>query len=194
MFNPEAQTGQHLFCVTLAPQDLWNLAGILSISLPNVYHTNVEVPNSNISMLITNQALSNAKSLTYAFQTLGGLSLNYLVKSASFNADFYESVVSPAYNDGLLIQSWGRPYEKDFCPPSYPFKNVNIDEIYAGNLYWASYFDNSKWAVGITSNLVCYGDLNRMYSQWNRGGSAVCALDQGLKQAHFKIIQKYDSC
>lgn len=194
ILNPESQLGQDLFCINLAPADLFNIAGVMSINLPDIYHTSVEIPNTNISLLISNKVISQAKNLNYAFQTPGGLSLTYFAKSPNDAEDFYEFIISPFYMDGLLVESYGRPYEKDFCPPNYAFKNVNVDEIKVGGLFWPSYFDMSKWAIGVNTNVVCYGDFNRMYSQWTRGGGALCFVNQAMHQAHLQIIQSYDSC
>ena len=35
---------------------------------------------------------------------------------------------------------------------------------------WSGTKDHSKWGVGITKNIACFGDINRMCSQESRGG------------------------
>ena len=190
----ETEYGQDLFCISLNPQDLFNIAGLMSINLPQVYHSNVEYPNSNITMLIQNRQISNAKSYNYNFSTKGGLPFTYFAKSPNANVDLYESIISPYYKDGMIIITWGRPYEQDFCPPNYNYINVNVDTISMGSYYWAEYYDHSKWGIGINTNLLCYGDINRMYSQWTRGGGALCTINESLRAFHKSIIGKYDSC
>lgn len=194
VLSPESLSGQDLICVNLAPSDLFNIAGAMSITLPDVYYTSVEIPNANISLLISNQVYSQATTLNYSFQTIGGLSLTYLAKAPSYGQDFYEYVVSPYYGDGLFVETYGNPYQVDFCPPFFEYKNVNVDEISVGGLFWVSYFDMSKWAAGIRTNVVCYTDFNRMYSEIKRGGGGLCFINQAMHQAHVQILEVFDSC
>lgn len=194
IFESETVYGQDLMCLTLSPQDLFNIAGLMSINLPKVYYSNVHNVNSNITMLIASQVISTAKVFTYNFNTAGGLPFTYFAKSANTNIDLYESLISPFYNDGMILQTWGRPYEQDFCPPNYKYPDSNVDEIKIGTYWWTGYYDHSKWGVGVSTNLVCYGDINRMYSQWTRGGGALCTINPTLKGFQRSLIEKYDIC
>lgn len=194
MLSPESLSGQDLICVSVAPKDLFNIAGLISITLPDVYYTSVEIPNANISLLISNQVYSQDKTLAYNFSSIGGLSLTYLAKAPSFGQDFYEYVVSPYYRDGLFVESYGNPYQVDFCPPFFEYKSVNVDEINVGGYFWVSYFDMSKWAVGMSSNVVCYTDFDRVYEEIKRGGGGLCFVNQAMHQAHMQILEVFDSC
>jgi hypothetical protein len=187
--------GQDMFCFSLKTSDLFNLAGLMSIGLPNVYSSRINLQNANISLLIHNKSISNAKFYSgFSFSTPNGFQFKYFSKAGSSGLDIFEYVISPFYNDGLMCETWGRPWDSDYCPPSYRFKNLNIDEISIGNYWWTSYNDHSKWAVGLTSNLVCFCDMNRMSDQPNRGGGAVCIVDQKLYSYYKSIATKYDSC
>lgn len=39
---------------------------------------------------------------------------------------------------------------------------------------WLETQDHSKWAYAAQNNHVCFGDMNRMASQWKRGGAFYC--------------------
>ncbi len=62
--------------------------------------------------------------------------------------------------------------------------------------------DHSKVAVtapfsapGNYGNVSCVGDMNRMTSQWVRGGGTVCALDQpALHAALVATFSTVDEC
>lgn len=41
---------------------------------------------------------------------------------------------------------------------------------------------------------ACFGDMNRMSSQWKRGGAFYCLLDTTLVAALSSIITSHDSC
>jgi deoxyribonuclease-2 len=170
------------------------MAGVMSINHPQVYASKVLIQNSNITLLINNNTISEKHSYSYNFNTLGGLPMTYFAKSPLANVDLYESIVSPFYNDGMILETWGRPWESDFCPPNYKYESVNADEISIGKYWWTSYYDHSKWGIGMTTNLLCYSDINRMYSQWTRGGGSVCTVNAALFTVHKSFIEKYDSC
>lgn len=184
-----------MFCFSLKTSDLFNIAGMMSIGLPNVYSHRINIQNANISLLIANKSISTAKFYAgYSFTTLNGFQFKYFSKAGNSGLDIFEYVISPYYNDGLMCETWGRPWDPDFCPPSYKYRNVNVDEVSFGNYWWSSYYDHSKWAIGLSSNLVCFCDMNRMDDQPNRGGGAVCILDTKLYGYYKSIATKYDSC
>ena len=181
-------------CLTLSPKDLFNIAGVMSINLPQVYYSRVRSINSNVTMLIQNQVISAVISYRYGFFTAGGVPFTYFAKSPKANVDLYMGIISPYYNDGMILQTWGRPYEQNFCPPGYNYPNVNVLEIKAGTYGWAGYYDQSKWGVGINTDVVCYSDINRMYSQWTRGGGAFCTVNTGQTNFLKGIVKSSGPC
>jgi deoxyribonuclease II len=186
--------GQHMYCVTLSPTDLFRLAGVMSINYPQVYYSRINSPNANITLLVQNQTISAAKSYVFNFPTGAGMPMTYFCKSGSANIDLYEAIVSPYYKDGMILQTWGRPYEADFCPPTYAYKNVNVLETSIGTYWWTGYYDHSKWAVGISTTMLCYGDINRMTSQWVRGGGTLCTLASPIQKLQKGFVESYGSC
>jgi deoxyribonuclease-2 len=53
--------------------------------------------------------------------------------------------------------------------------------------------DHSKWMLS-GDKYSCFGDMNRMSSQWKRGGAFYCLSDTGLNAALRKIITQTDQC
>jgi deoxyribonuclease-2 len=54
--------------------------------------------------------------------------------------------------------------------------------------------DHSKWAVGVTGAEVCVADINRMTTQYKRGGGAICWNDTALSSTLRSAIVKTDAC
>jgi len=58
-----------------------------------------------------------------------------------------------------------------------------------GNITWTEGQDHAKWAVMLDgSSNLCVGDINRMTTQRNRGGGAVCFSSAGLNNALYNSI------
>jgi hypothetical protein len=58
--------------------------------------------------------------------------------------------------------------------------------IKVGTLSWKLTDDHSKWAYN--DEYACFGDMNRMKSQWMRGGAYYCLKNAGLVQAFKEIV------
>lgn len=80
------------------------------------------------------------------------------------------------------------------CPPSYPYSDLNIGNLIIGKYYWEGYNDHSKWGISANSTVLCYGDLNRMWSQRYRGGGGLCVNFPALYAVHKAIVQTVDAC
>eukprot|EP01025_Chloroclados_australasicus_P054277 TRINITY_DN6429_c0_g1_i10.p1 TRINITY_DN6429_c0_g1~~TRINITY_DN6429_c0_g1_i10.p1 ORF type:complete len:377 (-),score=22.29 TRINITY_DN6429_c0_g1_i10:390-1520(-) len=62
---------------------------------------------------------------------------------------------------------------------------------------WKWSHDHSKWGISIDSScaqVVCFGDINREYSQNKRGGTAICSKDSNLYQLLSQIVSQMDHC
>lgn len=66
--------------------------------------------------------------------------------------------------------------------------NVNLNGI-----GWNEQDDHSKWVLG-GSLYACFGDMNRMPSQWKRGGAFYCFNEVTLITALKSVISSHDSC
>lgn len=62
-----------------------------------------------------------------------------------------------------------------------------------GSIIWDEQDDHSKWAL-VGLNYACFGDMNRMPSQWKRGGSFFCFDSPTLVNALQKTIAYTDKC
>ena len=70
---------------------------------------------------------------------------------------------------------------------------LNVVNVNLNGITWNEQDDHSKWVVASTL-YVCLGDMNRMTSQWKRGGSFFCLSDASLVAAVKGMIVSHDSC
>jgi hypothetical protein len=59
---------------------------------------------------------------------------------------------------------------------------------------WKGTADHSKWVASTSSGWTCAADINRMCSQENRGGGALCTNDANIWSAYTKIIAATEEC
>ncbi|THD21500.1 hypothetical protein D915_007855 [Fasciola hepatica] len=75
-------------------------------------------------------------------------------------------------------------------------KFVNPPRLYS------SYDDHAKWAATISKSSVnepenmwtCLGDINRMFSQYHRGGGTMCIKNAVIWEAFSGLVSSTESC
>ena len=100
------------------------------------------------------------------------------------NCSIFEDGMAPYLKENLSAESWGRPLEKSWC--NTPYSVTNVLKVSVGTLQWAEADDHSKWVV--SNSYGCFGDMNRMDSQWKRGGSFFCLQNEKLSKALRKSV------
>jgi deoxyribonuclease-2 len=111
-----------------------------------------------------------------------------IFKNGFKNSSIFEDGLNNMFNSSLLAQTWGRPLQSPWCGGIYTTGNVK--EIKINNtITWSTTMDHSKWAVSMNTNHSCFGDMNRMDSQWGRGGAFYCIKSDLLNQAMKSIIK-----
>lgn len=58
---------------------------------------------------------------------------------------------------------------------------------------WEEADDHSKWMI-LGDKYSCFGDMNRMTSQWKRGGAFYCLNNTYLYKALKGVITEIDNC
>ncbi len=64
----------------------------------------------------------------------------------------------------------------------------------APNVSWSETQDHSKWAYPKIGDFGCFGDMNRMPSQWKRGGAFFCIQSANLKKALSSVAVELEDC
>ena len=92
----------------------------------------------------------------------------------------------------LVAETWGRPIQPAWCGGGHQVLNAVNISITAG-VSWNEQDDHSKWVLG-GSLYACFGDMNRMTSQWKRGGAFYCLNEATLVSALHAVLVSHDSC
>ncbi|KAL4468534.1 hypothetical protein ABPG74_005037 [Tetrahymena malaccensis] len=187
--------GQHFLCTSTSLENLEKLACGYNIDNPKVYSSFLPSFVNQSSYPCLNQMKNNkrntkTKQMTITYTTLQGETFTKFSKNKDNEIPLYEQIVTQELKTGLLVQSWGRPYEEASCSGSYQVisnTRVQID----GASQFKDTQDHSKYGISTdkTKPFVCLGDINRMKSQWKRGGGTVCISNKNIHFQFTKILQ-----
>lgn len=184
--------GQSFFCYNVDIPTLNRLADGFLHNRPDVYDSNYPNAPTYINNLI-NGKYDDTK-------ICGSYNLNSAVtqfyKSKDFGADLYNDCIGLHYNSSLEVESWvhgNDPVGPECGTNNDNLSTLDVQQVQFTNDNWSIWDDHSKWAVG-QSPLVCFGDINRMQSQYVRGGGAMCFQNSALWNAMNSIVASTDSC
>ena len=182
--------GQSFLCISLttagveaaAAQIAYNDPSIISSSLPD----GLQPSYPAMASLIAGKRSAGASVVT--IPSSGGHNFTLFAKSGSWGLDVYEDLVQPALGVDFYWETWRRsPQMASYCRPAYMFDSINVATLQFtsadGSAAPFKYTqDHSKWGVavnatGFQDEWSCIGDINRMTSQWARGGGTVCLRD-----------------
>lgn len=198
--------GQSFICLSLSAGNIETVAEGLLLSKPYVYDSNLPAaltrtfPRVNSVLqrdFITREEGKNISII----HTAGGQQFTFFAKNEKWGKDLWSELVAPKLKTSLLIETWmnGATSNKmpSFCKPAHPYDNINVRFITVnGDVSWSETKDHSKWAIADSSGsgYFCVGDINRQFSQANRGGGAVCAAIPQVWSSLRSIITGRDVC
>jgi len=216
-YFPESEIifGQTFLCISLNDDDIDAVGQQQLLTRPNLYHqTNffneanatVFAVYPNIARVLAGDWKTDPGTRTHDF-AVGSwpfhVTFTSLAKNKEWQDDMWENLVADHYKGGFEVESWIRgealgPY----CPPDKPQTVVDVQWLHAtgpkgGNVTWKSTQDHAKWGVSVDGsglNIVCIGDINRMESQRNRGGGAVCWSSRTLWEGMAATVTTADVC
>ncbi|GMT05838.1 hypothetical protein PENTCL1PPCAC_28012, partial [Pristionchus entomophagus] len=189
--------GQQFLCLTLDVQTLAQLGTVLFYNHPDVYSFRLPEWAKQIApdlvKVVVNKEYNKDPDNTNLKQNLfvkgaEDTKMDVFAKTHLFNADLWAGAVAPVYG-ALEVETWRRGYLIDMdC--NAPFPVYDAQEIKVGGSDEFKYTkDHSKYGRTLESadKVVCIGDINRMTSQFKRGGGTVCITDSDLWTAYDTI-------
>jgi deoxyribonuclease-2 len=119
--------------------------------------------------------------------------MKFIFKNGGLNGSIFEDGLNFMLNASVLAETWGRPLQEPWCVGPYPVGNVRT-VTFTQSIQWLETQDHSKWAYGVGTNYSCFGDMNRMSSQWKRGGAFYCIESDVLRMAMEAISTEVNAC
>ncbi|GMR51811.1 hypothetical protein PMAYCL1PPCAC_22006, partial [Pristionchus mayeri] len=184
--------GQQFLCLTLDISKLAQLGTVLYYNHPDVYSS--RMPDWAKSMApdlvkVLNKEYNSDPKNTHLKQSLAvkgdTTKMDVFAKTHLFNDDLWAAAVAPVYGS-LEVETWRRG---DLIPTvcNSPAPVFDAQDVKVGGSAQFSYTkDHSKYGRTLSSGdkVVCIGDINRMTSQYSRGGGTVCITDADLWKAY----------
>ena len=159
----------------------------LLFNKPYIFKTNLpsslspQVPNI-VSAINGNWITGSPYTRTYTIKTLGGVSWETFAKNPAWNNELWAGLIAPSLKNSLLVETWmngdGGKINST-CDQTYQV--LDVSQVAVAGYSWINAKDHSKWGVSSSSSPSwgCIGDINRVSSQYSRGGGALC-LDNGV--------------
>jgi deoxyribonuclease-2 len=162
---------------------------------PFIYATNLNNPTT-VNQLISGGQISQpdyTDIFTYKNYSINGTNFRFIFKNGGVNASIFEDGMNNMLQSPLLAETWGRPLQAPWCGTPYPVGNIATIQLNS-QITWKETQDHSKWAYATANNFSCFGDMNRMSSQWKRGGAFYCLDSPLLKQALVSVTASTATC
>jgi len=194
-YFPETETkyGQTFLCIKLTAAEIEDVAKQLLYNKPYVYKStfssSIGSTHPQLEKVLNGEWVKEAGSSTLQIGKF-----TTFAKNAAWNDDLYETAIAAHYKSDLYVETWIRgSAEGSYCKPKYKYEVMDVETMVAqssdGNITWTEGQDHAKWAVMLDgSSNLCVGDINRMTTQRNRGGGAVCFSSAGLNNALYNSI------
>jgi len=191
---------QNALCLSVSATTLNDLALVFQLNRPQIYESYLSPDSSttyaHIRDLIDGQYSMEKMCLVKPLETRGKMPFIVYSKTGEWNNDLYSGCVAPSQADSLWVESWIRGSAEG---PNCPLDNYDTLDIKSLDFaplegHWLETQDHSKWAITETKDTVCMGDINRMTTQYTRGGGTVCFEDSILHNVLKKATKETDKC
>uniref|UniRef100_A0A0N4ZCJ6 Deoxyribonuclease-2 n=1 Tax=Parastrongyloides trichosuri TaxID=131310 RepID=A0A0N4ZCJ6_PARTI len=193
--------GQSALCITINYNQVDIIGKQLYFNHPQLYNTNLPTSMASANLYLSKVLAGQYQtgSETTNIQTIksrNGVSFTSFAKSADFNQDLYDKLVAPNLKAGLAVETWRRgdliPLD---CSTTYKVADVETLQVSSTPVFKYTK-DHSKVAISedISNPYICIGDINRMTSQYVRGGGTTCFKNQYIWNQYSKIPKTTDSC
>jgi hypothetical protein len=104
-------------------------------------------------------------------------------KPPLLHVDIWDQIIAPGMAcAGMLVQSWLHSAAQLANACCMDHCTVDSAGVRFAGQQWRINRDHSKWGVCCDKAVVCFGDMNRVFSQRVRGGMALCFAAENSAQ------------
>lgn len=190
---------QSFLCLSVSADTLNAVAYKYILNKPHLYDT--VFPSSykpiygNISKLVNGGYTTAKLCASDILITQGNVQFQLFGKTEQWNNDLYSACVTPIYQTDVWTETWIRGSAEGPNCPTTGYNTLDIQGLDFGNgMNWSETNDHSKWAIAINKGIVCIGDINRMTTQYSRGGGTACISNSVLFKAFQTAVTGTDTC
>ncbi|KJH42779.1 deoxyribonuclease-2 domain protein [Dictyocaulus viviparus] len=192
--------GQTMLCLSLSYSELGKIGTQLYYNKPNIYSsrlpTSIAAKYPILAKVVAGHYKQGAPYFSIVqLTTLRNTTFKSFAKTNQFNKDLYDGLVAPALKTNMIAETWRRgenvPLE---CRTTYHTNDALAIQVGSTNEFKYTK-DHSKLArsTDATKPWICIGDINRMTSQYVRGGGTTCMSSFYLWKA-FNVIKAANHC
>lgn len=183
--------GQALSCIPISLNALPNTLSLIQETIPDIYEESCKTCyHLNVTSNIEDYSTKNPCNTN----TIDDKYTQFM-KPSELEVDIYSSCISPYYESDIKVESWVHgTIDGPYCPPKYEYETLDINSLkFPEGQRYTEYDDHSKWAI-LNFSTICFGDLNRVTTQFVRAGTVYCWDDETLWSTLNKLIQTTDYC
>ncbi|XP_078329349.1 deoxyribonuclease-2-alpha-like isoform X2 [Crassostrea virginica] len=170
--DEQTKYGQTILCVSVDKSMEAKIKSVFETTEPYIYDS------KNFSPTTGNKQTTSDVDM----KTRGNVQLKCIAKSADYQHDIYQAIISPKIGDSLFVETW-RPNLKD------DNMVTNVPSVcFSNGITFYSGVDHSKWAVAKKLTWTCIGDINREARQFKRGGLSLCLNDKDVAEEFRSIV------
>jgi deoxyribonuclease-2 len=136
----------------------------------------VDTSTSNTSLPTLSMEVMSSIQLS-SISLSNHLAIHHIAKSPQNHIDIFSEMIQPVFHGKWFCETWIRGHNCPADPNVLDNKNIIFQKI-----HYSSSQDHSKYACNDV-DLVYIGDLNRMTTQYYRGGGGVIIQDFQLNKA-----------
>ncbi|XP_077534856.1 plancitoxin-1-like [Haemaphysalis longicornis] len=202
------KNGQMFFCISFPRNASETIAHHLRVQAANVYQVHKpkwmdlkQLYGTQLGLLLLGKAIRSApRVIINRLKSRANKDVLAIAKSPFWQHDIYKHKASKLVYDDIAVQSWqsgaGGAQDKD-CRGDYDVTNVDELRLQFGDgrvIAFGARQDHSKWHVALRRGLFCFSTLNRMRSQFKRGGEITCLWDEAVAQLFRNSIGSRSEC
>ena len=192
--------GQSILCIDMEEGALGMITELLYYTWPMIYNSSVsEKYTDNVRYLDLVLRGKHVKAAPWVkiqeFETAEqDMKFTAFAKTGEFGSDLYKDVIAPYLQpEKMYTETWqnGRGRIPSNCSgDTAVYNNVKMQLL---DREYTETQDHSKWAVTDQGHL-CVGGINRMSSQFTRGGGSLCFKAGQVWKQMLHGIQLYEEC
>ncbi|CEF59600.1 Deoxyribonuclease II [Strongyloides ratti] len=192
---------QSAICISFKYTELDKIGQQLFFNRPQIYASNLPTAiaskNPYLAKVIAREYQKDEKinSNIITLKSFNNVNFVSFAKTAKYGKDLYNKLVAPNLKTGLIVETWrrGSPVPLD-CTAQYSVSDVFEVSVVNSSFKFSN--DHSKIAFSNDQSVpyVCVGDINRMTTQYIRGGGTICLKNYYIWNQYSKTPKVIDAC